>query len=286
MSTDKKATNGEKNQVLMEALELYPGETTYRKPCPRCKQAGSFSITRDEQQAQVLFKCFRASCGIEGAVRSTLYDGDGTGNIIQFSGQRTPDRTSRKFKANTFSGTITSLPDEVKKYLYKKFELENLDIEVNDIKYDPTHKRLVLPIYDLFTRRLGCCLKKLPDSSFTGPKTVNYWEIDDPIRLHFPPSIVEDSDVVVVTEGILDAIKVSSLLPSCALMGVGMSEEQAAFLASHFTHMILMLDSNATVSAQRIRGRYNTMFKDISIRFTKDDPKDTSYEQLERVLVV
>lgn len=280
------ATDSERNQILIDAINVKPGETTYKNKCPRCHQSGSFGVTREDDS--ILYYCHRASCGIRGRVFSTLYDmNKPSTNIIPFRGGNVVAKSKKiEFYPNPFKGEITELPKEVKKELADKYELHNVDIEANNIQYEPDGGRIVLPIYDFYGRNIGKCLKKVSSSSWAGRKVVNYYEIDDEIGLHFPPKLVEDEKVIVVTEGILDAIKVSCIFASAALMGSDMSRKQAYFLASHFDKLLIALDPDAIGKAREMLSKYRAMFSDVRVKYLSADPKDMDYDELERILTI
>ena len=275
------ATTSERNQILMDSVGLHEGETSYKLVCPRCKRGGSsFGVTRNNNT--ILFKCHRASCGIAGSIHSTLYDNKS--NVIPFN--KSDSEGVIKFNPTPFKGTLTTVPESVIEMLRTKYEFHPAEVEDNGLMYDGVNQRLAMPIYDYYGRRKGYQLKKLPNSDWKGAKVISYWEIDDKVKLHFPPVSVKEDSTVVITEGILDAIKVSPLWRSCALMGTHMSDKQAAFLATHFTKAIIALDPDALGKAQTILHRYSHLFDRLVVRYLNQDPKDTTYNRLETVLTI
>jgi hypothetical protein len=272
-----------KNQLKIEAMDLVEGQQTYNIKCPICEQSTSFAVKRDG--GGLLYKCFRAQCGVEGYVpsKATVPAAEGTSPVIRdiLSLAKKP-----AFKCNPYMGKLQKLPREVRKFLRNSYQIGTMNTQTYGYRYNLVSDRLYMPINNLWGMETGAVMKKLPSSAYQGAKAINYWVIDDPIRLHFPPTGITDTGTIVVVEDILSASKLAPVIRSCALLGHSMSRKQAAFLASHFDKMIVLLDPDATDGAMKIASSFGGMFTDgIGIRVLKKDPKDIPLVELEEALL-
>jgi len=279
MENTLELTLEQKNQLKIEGLDIPQGTQTDKIKCPVCGEGGSFSVKRDG--VGLLYKCFRAKCGVEGAVPSkiarsvlSIVDGDKKG------------KEGGKFVPSPFVGELRKIPRAVKNLLISMYQLNGRDIARYGFKYNKPTDRIYMPIYNFWGSNTGAVMKKLPDSKYTGPKAVSHWEINDPIRLHFPPTSIEETGIIVVVEDILSASKIAPILRSCALLGCSLGDKQAAFLATHFKKMVVLLDPDAVAKAASISRKYSGMFENGAIvRALDKDPKDTDYRQLEHLLI-
>jgi len=255
----------QKNQVRMDAYNLSVDTTTHDVACPCCRQRKSFSVTR--QDAGLLYKCFRASCGVSGFIptaAASLYN----------------EQKLVPVKINPYKDNISSPTAGVYAFLFKMYGITKKEAMRQGWMYDRVCHRLLMPVNNLYGYKAGMLAKKLPGSSYGGPKVVNYWEVPDRIRMHFPIGAVKGKRVIVVVEDILSATRVGKYAPSCALLGTSMSQTQAAFLARNFKNILLILDADAVDKARDIQRKYSALFKSFRVIVPTCDPKDMGETQL------
>lgn len=265
----------QKNQLRIDSIGVTQGTQTGTIKCPCCGEDKSFSVKRDG--GGLLYKCFRAKCGVEGYVPTALAAAVHKANDEL--------EKANKFKPNKFLGDLQKLTRKARKFLLSSYGITGEETRKYGFRYNLVSDRLYLPIYNLWGMETGAVLKKLPESEYTGPKTVNHWEVEDPLRLHFTPTSITDRATIVVVEDILSSSKVSTILPSCALLGSSMSMRQAAFLATHFRKMVVLLDPDAIAAASKICRKFGGMFDNgVVVRTMDKDPKDIPYTELETML--
>ena len=279
MALTLELTHAQKNQLRIDALDVKTGTQSHKDiKCPLCGQEDSFSVKRDS--GGLLYKCFRVKCGVEGYIATKV----STSVLSGVKDNPTPNKDTKKvFISNRFSGSLEKMPRRIKNFLIAKYQINGRESKYYGFSYHRTSRRIHMPVYNLWGMVTGSVLKKTPESTWGGPKTMNYWEVDDPIRLHFPKSTTAFSSTIVVVEDILSASKLSPLIRSCALLGSSMSTTQAAFLATHFDKMVVLLDPDAIDAAAKISKKFGGMFKHgVTVRVLDQDPKDTQLDVLEK----
>lgn len=266
----------QKKQLLIDAMGMHLGDTSRNIACPMCGVDGSFSVTKKHDG--ILYNCYRASCGTNGFVYSN-------GSSIL----RLPDKSHETSKVNTnpFKGEQSELPKEMQEYLTHKYEITAYSMSTQGWMYEESTHRLIMPLINYFGRRYGVVCKKLPGSSFMGPKAVNYIEEEGNLHLHFPKynkDYVVDNSVVVIVEDSISATKISTSAPAVALLGTVLGAKEAAFLSSHYRKVLLMLDPDANSKALTISGKYRSLFDMFKVITMADDPKDTKMENLDTTI--
>jgi predicted RNA-binding Zn-ribbon protein involved in translation (DUF1610 family) len=287
LTSVKRLTFVEQSQLKIEATVLGLNESTYKMGCPHCGEDTSFSVTR--RHDGILYNCYRMKCGVQGFIPMVGYNmGKGDRINHNVSGHAIKGNTvpSRKAETNAFNGEVTQLPKKVKQFLFKNYELVTEDISRQGWKYEESTNRLAMPLYSFMGYRFGWQLKKLPESTYSGPKAITYIDRYDGCGLAFANSKsgeVLDSKTVVVVEDIISATKMATLLPSCALLGTSMTDRQAGFLSTHFDTLVLMLDPDAHDKSLKISEKYRGLFNTFRVMAMSKDPKDTQFDILETI---
>lgn len=180
------------------------------------------------------------------------------------------------FTPEYYHGTLTE-STALRLWLYEQYEIPigKYSFKMAD------NARLFHPIQNREGYIVGDHLKKLPGSSYGGPKAIIFWH-SDCIKIHHV-SPLREASVVIAAEDILSASKLNELLPSVALLGTHMSMEMAMDIPAD--KLVLALDPNALGQAVKIKQRYNALFKDgIDIVSLPKDPKDCSFVELRKYL--
>ena len=274
-----KLTLAQKNDLKIQTLSLPVDETTDDIDCPLCGRNKSFRITRKPDS--LLYICHRATCGVSGAIRSSVY------GAMQSPAQNAANEIVYTFRPNKFMGTMEALPIASLEWLYDKYEITGGDVEQWGWRYEKRHHRLLMPITSWFGNRSGWAAKKMPGSQYAGGKVIKYHDTDDPFGLHFPLTRWKgsmDNEWLVIVEDIISCEKVNKFTPAVALLGTHMNDRQAHVIASHYPNAIVMLDPDALVKASSLHGKYKGIFKNLRLVSLMNDPKDTTVPHMKKIL--
>lgn len=273
---DLRLTTEEGNKLKLDSMGLSVGDSTLELDCPRCGRNKSFSVYRKDDG--LLYNCFKAACGVKGKMPST-----GT-----YEGKPAPVIVKQKFDPFPYKGKLEDIPRDVENTIYCKWEIEPQEYQRFGWKYDPHTHRILMPVTNYFRHQLGWVAKKLPKSKYGGKKSIRYMEKDDGLNLHFSNSKLIPanlSDTLVIVEDIISAEKVGLAVHACALLGTSMNNKQAAFIATHYSRVVFMLDPDATTKALEMSKKYQGMFDKCMVYNLGKDPKDTSFDVLEDKLI-
>jgi hypothetical protein len=263
-------SEAQRDAMKLDAASLPVGESRGDLPCPVCGVAGSFGIKRAPEG--ILYNCFRVKCGIQGFVPMTggfTYSGDANHKKEQ--------------KMNPYRGELYELPKTIKQWIYAKYGISENVVDRQGWRYDAAKHRLVMSGYSYFGYEFVQVAKKLPQSDYTGPKAVNYFNHADPIKLAYPRPHQDyvESDTLVLVEDLISAVKVGTFMNCAALLGTGLNNQQVAFLAAHYRQIIMMLDPDALNKSLYYSKQYGSLFDKFGVSYLMKDPKDTPYYQLE-----
>lgn len=114
------------------------------------------------------------------------------------------------------------------------------------------------------------------------PKYLTQKILDEPGLFKRPTN--DPLDIVVFTEDILSAIKVSRIVPASPLLGCNLSSKALKWAAMHFNRGILWLDPDKQSNAVREAARGLSFNFPISTAFSYYDPKYYSTEGLSDIL--
>jgi DNA primase len=156
-------------------------------------------------------------------------------------------------------------------------------MEKNDWTISTETSRLLAPLYDFDGRRFGLNAKMLPGSEYPGSKSIKYLE-EESLGIAFPRTNPSHDGTIVVVEDSISAVKLSQFINAVALLGTSMNEDQALFLASKYSHVIIALDPDAAMKAVWMLEKYKGVFEKISVVFLEKDPKDSAVIVLETKL--
>lgn len=251
-----------------------PVQSTMTVYCPYCKDdwdnqnrpltwhpERSMSISRID--VGVLYKCHRASCSKSGFLP------------LEFKIQE----EKKEFVPRLYPYPLHEPPMKAFRYLKDRFELTEDDTREHNIRYCLERDSVVYTITDEFRHEVGV----VDRDYFHGrkPKSVAYWFNDVP-----KVCVIDYSGgPIYITEDIVSAIKLFNIgYSSAALLGTHMTEEVARKLRTLADSLVLCLDADAVQKAVQIRDKYKFYFSNIEIKYLQKDIKDTSYEELRRLL--
>lgn len=166
----------------------------------------------------------------------------------------------------------------------KQYGITEDEIQANQIAYSERLGRVILPVFDaegiaFFQTR------KIHDSD-TKPKYLTYRNRNAfKIILHYP---ITSSNVIVLTEDLLSAIKCARVLDSSPLFGTDISDLHLAYLVSAYDEFIIFLDDDNGIVKKKqrvLKNRLEQFGKVTLIRGHDKDPKEYSEADLEGILL-
>lgn len=164
-----------------------------------------------------------------------------------------------------------------------KYGITSKDITKHKFGWSPSLKRLIMPVFDADNRVVmwqGRSLEKEPKYLTRGPVSGICHLITSPDWTHGKAAVTGTLEVI-LTEGLLDAIKVARLVPAVPLWGSNASLELLRKLAKQFELMGVWLDPDKTPQAVRTALRASQFVPSYVITST-EDPKVYSEDQIVR----
>lgn len=164
----------------------------------------------------------------------------------------------------------------------RRYGITKRELDDYGICYSESLGRVVMPVYDgdglaLYQAR------KIFDFD-DGPKYLTYHNRNGSVWFSHLPSI----RTLVICEDILSAIKVSRLLPSCAVLGTSISDKSFNIITKQFDEFIIFMDDdNIDVRTKQLTLKNRLeMFGKVRIVHTKGkDAKEHTNQQLEDILL-
>ena len=224
-------------EIKASTLTLPKGSTTNDVPCPWCKQAKSFSISRTTL-GDLLFLCHRASCNESGYIR------------CRAGGTSDSTTVKREFNPRMFDHPTFHLDGTWLSQLLDAYHLSEAEIHWAGWLCSPNPHALVMPVYSPHGARRGIVTKHFDPSVI--PKSITYKEMDDNwmgwyIRKdrHHKDSEGKYGSIVVVEDGI-SALKASRRYPTVAIYGTHINFDMLEELTDNGHRIVLCLDKDAT----------------------------------------
>lgn len=260
-----------KEEIRLMACALPVGSRAYFT-CPSCRAEHERKLSVLRTAEGVVYRCFRASCGLGGGfIPTTPSLGYGPEKI---------------FVPKPFYEATEALPEPIVEWLIAKYGVTHEEISNNGLLYAPESHRLVIPIRNWRDYTLGMQAKRLPlmdgfGSVYTGQKAVNYYVHEGPY-LHHPTGPLRTEDTMVFVEDPLSAIRVSRVANACALLGHSLNDNMIPELKRWWQghRAIIALDPDAYQHALKMKEKYCLYFGTLEVRKLSNDPKDIPHEQL------
>lgn len=246
--------------IQSEADGLDIGERSARQVCPFCSggNSGEASFSFIKHENAILYNCFRASCGQRGA-------------IGYYDAVKTERKPFKKKKAKVFTGTLTELPENYRRFFKAKFGLTNETLDAWDIRWSPSHQRVWFPARDERGYDIGGMARLYTPTDFAeqdliggcsrkGSKALSY---PDETNVPFMSWYQRDKESThVLVEDSVSALKVWQAGLSCiALHGTHLSTEAALYLAERVTRVAIALDQDATQTAVKLYRKIGVLFE-------------------------
>ena len=227
--------------------------------CPFCGGRKKLSITKAD--GQLKWNCFRASCEGKG-----IYSGrrslEATKNYIA----NQPNKLTTRIKPIPKITTSVYNHQPALDYLEQVNSLEALECGYIDIRYAPAEDRV---LFYCDTGAVGRSLSRQP-------KWISYGELPSGIP-------VGDGSTAVLVEDTPSACAVSRVkgLVGYSLLGTKVTQNIKKLL-QNYTEVYLVLDKDASVKAI---DQARNIDKGIKVRFTSDDLKYQTVDQIKRLIM-
>tara|TARA_R110000765_G_scaffold223037_3_gene327148 strand:- start:10639 stop:11598 length:960 start_codon:yes stop_codon:yes gene_type:complete len=299
------------NEIRMMALEL-PETMSTREICPVCEggtsKEKSLHIRRMEG-GNLYAACYRASCSFSPHV---VPSDKGTITTISNS------TAFRKQEKNYYKKDLELLPDSVVQYLKRfaysaleqsspqdidcKLGMQQVDERESSFykkegwRYSREDHALVMPLKDIHGTEFAIGVKPLPLSPCKW-KYMTYYSDKKAPNIHYPRITrtcyhswltekvrPEIQRTCVITEDIISATRMSTLLPSVAINGTHIGDKEVVSLMRNYDHIVVALDKdtweNVHVSkGQRFKQEYGFCFKSFKVLKLEKDPKYLTDEE-------
>jgi hypothetical protein len=167
-------------------------------------------------------------------------------------------------------------------FLKSKYHLSETDISVAGIKWSNTTNRFVYPCRDLNGRQIAFVSRsEYPDVK---PKAVTTVLVPEEPLCSFHVQRPQDNRLWLV-EDIISAIRLSSRLNACALLGTHVSDGLLNEIKKgKFDSITVCLDADARESAVKLMERLGGLFGHRALRVPKKDVKNMTPEELQSFL--
>jgi len=265
------------NDLKLVGADLEIGEQA-RIVCPECGGGSTsercMSITRTTDG--VLFKCFRANCGVQGMVAGRAT------NLVRTSSDPSSGRLGGKErKAEVFTPNLEHLSNTDMDCLWKRGGLSPAHLDRGGVMKQKGTGRAAFPIYGPVGRRRGYVLR-----SYSGalPKSLTHMEETGPHTSWYRKDTATRRSEVLVVEDISSALRGSRYVDTIALNGSGGSPETIAEIAAYYRRIRWALDADATTQALKLHKTYALNFERSSVLILEKDLKDMQENDLKELL--
>lgn len=252
-----------RENISFLSTDLDVGDTK-RVLCPFCKggssEEESFSVTRTEDNA-ILYKCFRASCGMEG--------------IHLEGGLRSIPKTPRRPTHKRWEGETTDIPPAVEQWIFEKW---HMDVPPAWFWTADMGGRIAMSIRTPQDTHRGWVLRSALDRPVR-TKAYTYFDQPNVPKASWYRQRIEGPTILV--EDIPSAVRVSQYYNACALLGTGVTPATAEEIAERRTgQVIIALDADATIEAIRLANKWRLLWGDVFVLVLQKDFKDKTEEEI------
>lgn len=251
--------------ICLMALELAIGEQANGRLCPFCEGGQhndhSFSMMRVEEG--ILYHCFRAKCNKSGFIKS----------------KGLPSAKKKLKLPQLFLAPTRAITTEERQYLQNKYELTNK--ATYHYTFCDSKKRFVFPITNINGTQIGTSLKDDYGQLKDAPKWLHYFDDPELPHLHIR---VNRQEWAVIVEDTISCDKLWELnVPAIALLGTDLSVDDAIYIRKlGIKTLSLALDPDARDKMHKIYGKYSLLFDEITMKYWKQDIKDTPKAELSK----
>ena len=256
-----------RSNIALHAYGLSSNETSTSMLCPSC-QGGksnkqSFAVTRTNE-GLALYICYRASCGISGAI--------GVSSDV-------PRDTFKKVKQpNPYNHLTINVPPVAMSSFIKKFPHISPEYR-QSVLWNTYSKRFIMPIHNKYQGVIGHVAR-----SFTSPdlKAITYWLTRQQGTCHYA-LLSKPSETIIIAEDIpsCESIKNVASAASLALLGSHLAAPLVQQLRRDgYKRIIMALDEDAWGKAHKIAHKYTLLGVEAITWPSGLDPKDMPTNEL------
>lgn len=271
-----------KQFVAIAGVGMSDGEQTRDELCPACvggkTREKAFSLHR--RGPTIYFKCFRASCGINGRVE--VY-----GSLVEPA-----EKASVVDQRRPFTSKLYSLDPDHLKFLCNKYSLFHDELNTLGVRSVPEDGRIAFEVRGptpRITPRRGWNIRSFnPQLGY--PKWDAYREAwEEPWMAWYERQFVMEDAPVIVVEDQISALKASRMAIGCALLGTSLDIDKVVEIGKKAGNrkVFLALDKDATANAIDFVAEFkfftNNHFQTIPL---DRDIKDMSQTDLLKLLKV
>ncbi len=264
------------NQLRQYISDQINGHSSCRIDCPVCNGSNTFSISKID--GNIVYYCFRASCGIRGKIDDVLSIDD-LRNISSTSFVRGSllSRPLECLSAEVYDipGHFISPLQNTRSFnVLKRYNLIDFYTKHPEtIRYDPKLDRLVFILKDKGKVK-GATGRSL--SFGVKPR----WFVYDRI-MGCPFIVYEDSKskTVILVEDCISACVLFPFVNSIALLGTSIPDELISYL-SPYSRLYIALDADATAKAIKLQKQLSS-YKETHIIQLRKDIKYFSTDELD-----
>jgi len=256
--------------MLLEYADLSEGETRAGQECPSCHggRTNERTLSVSRRNGTVRWFCHRASCGFKGV----------SGGARARPGPDTQAASCRGVVGRQLVREGEQLPEWVLNYLSTTYYLDSAAVQRASLSWDSSQERLVLPVYNEDGENTGAVLRSL---SGAVPKALTHAE-DGAMAWYRN----WQSDLLIIVEDQLSAIRASKYMNAVALLGTNLNEERAQVIARmKFFRVLIALDKDARAVMMGHVIRHRGYFRLQPILIEKD-LKDSREQELKEILGV
>ena len=249
-------------EIKQSALSLAVGDED-RIHCPFCRnEERSMKISR--YSTGIYYHCFRATCS-----NGRGFTGSLPSNLIP--------KKEKIFTPKIFKQETRELTEQDINYFFVKYGLDSAQVRDNKIRR--IRGGYVFPLYNSAGYEWGMATKIIFPA--LGQKKTILYRQTKTCGLHYAQPWKGDFTTIIITEGVLDAIKVNRIGQGVALSGTDLHTDQAAdLIAIGCKRLWICLDPDASHKADRIRNQFGLFFEECRVFQLSADPKDLPFDQL------
>ena len=254
--------------MLLEYADLSEGETRASQECPSCHggRTNERTLSVSRRDGSVRWFCHRSSCGFKGV----------SGSARARPGPDTQAASCRGLVGRQLVREGEQLPEWALDYLSSTYYLDKAAAQRASLSWDSAQERLVLPVYNMDGENTGAVLRSLSGAK---PKALTHTE-DGAMAWYRN----WQSDLLIIVEDQLSAIRASKYMNAVALLGTNLNEERAQAIARmKFFRVLIALDKDARAIMMGHVIRHRGYFRLQPILIEKD-LKNMTEEELVKCL--
>lgn len=275
------------NKLHQYIKDLISGSSSYRGDCPSCSGKNTLSISKVD--GNILYFCFRASCGLRGKLDAEISIDDlrTISNSMSTSIWNSTTDTAGLENAKEQQGGWTypeyfcsPLQNKSSYNVLNRYHLIDFYTRCPDlIRYDPKLDRLVFILKDHKGVIKGATGRSL--SFGVIPRWFVYSRYNGcPYILRRPSE--NWKDVVVIVEDCISASCIYPLSSSIGLLGTAISDELITYLIP-FKRLYIALDDDATGKAIKLQKKLS-IYKETHIIPLRKDLKYFTSQEIEQLV--